>query len=254
MSDQKDNQILEDYLKGNSDLSRQYRAESANEPPAHLDAAILSAAKKAADSNASGSGASNSRWYVPLSLAAVVVISFSVVFRIYDQDEKQTLSKQSEMKKEKQVMMMEEHPEPAAAPSAIIMRDESFITEEIRIETDSASATRAAPAVGEDVSKDDSLSGIESGPPATQSVESLSIPAEKRMLRSEPKIAEDIAVTSSVLEPDQWFEIINQLWFDGDETGAYKAVNKFLEAYPDYSVEELKKQIPADMDISQIEF
>jgi hypothetical protein len=252
MSEQKDNQALEEYLKGNSELSKRYRAESTAEPPAQLDASILAAARKTVENQETGAGSSSSRWYIPLSLAAVVVISFGVVFKIHEQDGQQTMVKQPEMKKEQPAMMMEEHPEPAAAPSAIIMRDESFISEEVRIETDSASATRAAPAAGEDVSKDDSLSDIEPGLPATQSVESLSIPAERRMLKSEPIIAEDKADTSNVLEPAQWFEIINQLWFDGNEAGAYKAVNKFLEAYPDYPPEELKKQIPAGMDLSQI--
>lgn len=251
MSDQKDNQILEEYLKGKSGLSQQYRAESTAEPPAHLDAAIISAAKKATGSNTSGSSASNSRWYVPLSLAAVLVISFSLVFRVYDQEEQQILGKQSEIKKERPAMMMDAKPEPAAAPPAVLMRDE-FSSEEIRIETDAATATRAAPAAEEDVSKDDTLSGFESGPPTPQSVESFSAPAERRILKSMPEIMEDKATAGNTLQPQQWFEIINQLWFDGDEAGAYITVKKFLEAHPAYPPEELKKHVPANMDLSLI--
>ena len=251
MSEQKDNQVLEEYLKGDSDLSRRFRAESKVEPPAHLDAAIVSAAKNALNNDKAGAGPSTTRWYVPLSLAAVIVISFGVVFKIHEQDGQQTIVKQPEMKKE-QPAMMEEHPESATAPSAIIMRDESFISDEMRIETDSASATRAAPAAGEAVSKDDSLSGIEVDPPAAQSVESLSMPTERRIQKSKQEMAEDITVTGNALQPQQWFEIINQLWFDGDEEGAYSALNKFLEIYPDYPPEELKKQIPVNMDLSLI--
>jgi len=252
MSEQKDNQALEEYLKGDSDLSRRFRAESKVEPPAHLDAAIVSAAKNALNNDKAGAGPSTTRWYVPLSLAAVLVISFSLVFRVYDQEEQQIFGKQSEMKKEKPSVLMESEPQPATAPPAVLMRDEQFTQEEIRIETDAATATRAAPAAGEAVSKDDSLSDIEVGPPAAQSVESLSMPTERRIQKSKQEMAEDITVIGNALQPQQWFEIINQLWFDGDEEGAYSALNKFLEIYPDYPPEELKKQIPVNMDLSLI--
>jgi hypothetical protein len=249
MSEQKDNQELEEYLKGQSELSRQYRAESGNEPPEHLDAAILSAAKKAIENQGAGGGPSTTRWYVPLSLAAVLVISFSLVFRVYDQEEQQILGKQSEMKKEKPAMMMEGRSEPAT-PSAVIMRDEA-LSEEIEFESDSAPEMRAAPAAGADVSKDDSLSGVESMPPTPQPVESLSAPAERRMLKSMPEMMEDKAVAGNALLPQQWFEIINQLWFDGDKAGAIDATKRFLEAYPEYPRDELQKRLPQEMDLSE---
>ncbi len=250
MSEPKDNQILEGYLKGQSELSKQYRAESGNEPPDHLDAAILSAAKKAVENRGTGAGPSTTRWYVPLSLAAVLVISFSLVFRVYDQEEQQILSRQSELKKEKPAVLMEGQSEPAA-PSTVIMRDEA-LSEGIEFENDSASEMRAAPAAGADVSKDDTFSDIESGPTTPQSVESLSAPAERRMLQSMPEMLEDKAIAGNTFQPEQWIEIINQLWFDGDETGAVDATKRFLEAYPDYPFEKLKKQIPANMDLSHI--
>jgi hypothetical protein len=252
MSEQKDNQALEEYLKGNSDLSRRYRAESKTEPPAHLDAAIISAAKNALNNDKAGAGPSISRWYVPLSLAAVLVISFSLVFRVYDQEEQQILSKQSEIKKEKPAMRMESEPQPATAPPAVLMRDEFHSSEEIRIETDAASATRAAPATVEDISKDDALSGVEAGQPATQSVESLSMPAEQRMQKSMSEVLEDKAIAGNALQPQQWFENINQLWFDGDKAGAIDATRRFLEAYPDYPLDQLKKMLPQEMDLSEI--
>jgi hypothetical protein len=249
MSEQKDNQALEEYLKGNSGLSQKYRAESANEPPAHLDTAILLAAKNAIENHEKGAGSSTSRWYVPLSLAAVLVISFSLVFRIYDQEEQQILNKQSEIKKEKPAMLMEGQSEPAT-PSTVIMRDEA-LSEGIEFESDSASEIRAAPAAGAEVSKDDSLSGIESGPPIPQSVESLSAPAERRMLKSMPEMMEDKAVAGNALQEQQWFEIINQLWFDGDKAGAIDATKRFLEAYPEYPRDELQKSLPQEMDFSE---
>lgn len=249
MSEHKDNQALEEYLKGDSDLSRRYRAESKAEPPAHLDAAIISAAKHALENDKAGASSTTSRWYVPLSLAAVLVISFSLVFRVYDQEEQQILSTQSEMKKEKPALMMEGQSEPVAS-STVNMRDEA--SERIEFENDSASEMSAAPTAGADVSKDDSLSGIESGPPTPQSVESLSAPAERRMLKSMPQMMEDKATAGNTLQPQQWFEIINQLWFDGDKAGAVDATKRFLEAYPEYPRDELQKRLPQEMDFQNL--
>ncbi|MBM2829888.1 MAG: hypothetical protein HW411_678, partial [Gammaproteobacteria bacterium] len=48
MAEEKDDQAFKDYLQGNSELSRRYRAGEQLQPPKHLDDAIIAAAKKAA--------------------------------------------------------------------------------------------------------------------------------------------------------------------------------------------------------------
>ncbi len=70
----KDDQLLDDYLRGDSPLSRVYRETGREEPPAHLDAAILAQAKAAV-----GTHRRKPRWFMPLSLAATVVLSVGVV-------------------------------------------------------------------------------------------------------------------------------------------------------------------------------
>ena len=251
MSEQKDNLELEEYLKGNSFISRRYRKEAMAEPSPHLDAAIIAAAKKAAENKKTVSGPFTARWYIPLSLAAVVVISFSVVFKIYDRDEQQIFSKQSGTKPEKPAMIMDDKIEHDAGVPARIMRDESFLNGGIGIESESVS--RGAPAAMEDISPDASVSGKQAGPPAAQTPESVPAPLERRMMESskQSKTAE-MQVISSTLEPDQWFEIINQLWFDGDEEGAYRSLKNFLAVYPEYPVEQLKNKLPQNMDLSAI--
>src|SRR5690554_5278664 len=86
MNNQKDDQAFEEYMKGGSSLSGRYKSESTEEPPEQLNARILAAAKKAVDSKTPGAGSPGYRWYVPFTLAAVVVISFSIVFRIHDRE------------------------------------------------------------------------------------------------------------------------------------------------------------------------
>ena len=71
----KDDRLLDEYLRGDSPLSRAYRETGREEPPAHLDAAILAQAKAAAAPRRG----SKPRWLMPLSLAATVVLSIGVV-------------------------------------------------------------------------------------------------------------------------------------------------------------------------------
>ena len=66
------------------DLSERYRAAARDEPPQHLDAAILAASKRAVGAQPKPAGAPSSlrRWYVPVSLAAVIVLSVVVTLRV----------------------------------------------------------------------------------------------------------------------------------------------------------------------------
>lgn len=88
-----DNQILENYLQGGSDLSKVYGAEQKAQVPAHLDEAILSAANEAVKpekiSKLAYSPFARS-WYVPASMAAVLMLCVGLVFTIY-KDSGQTL-------------------------------------------------------------------------------------------------------------------------------------------------------------------
>ena len=60
-------------------LDRAYGAAARDEPPAHLDAAILAAAHREAGSRPRTPASRFRNWRVPVSLAAVVVVSVSLV-------------------------------------------------------------------------------------------------------------------------------------------------------------------------------
>jgi len=67
-------------------LERLYRAASTEEPPEHLDAAILAAARREAGSRPRLAGSPfSTAWAVPVSLAAVVVLSVSLVVVMRDE-------------------------------------------------------------------------------------------------------------------------------------------------------------------------
>jgi hypothetical protein len=60
-------------------LDRAYRAGAREDPPAHLDAAILAAARREVGARPHAISARLRAWRVPVSIAAVVVLSVSVV-------------------------------------------------------------------------------------------------------------------------------------------------------------------------------
>ena len=71
------NRMLEEYLNGKSMVSRVYRRAATDGPPAHLDRAVLDAARAASRPRHAWSPFA-SHWYVPASLAAVLVLVVGV--------------------------------------------------------------------------------------------------------------------------------------------------------------------------------
>jgi hypothetical protein len=84
-TDKRDESVLDEYLEGGSKLSRLYQGDATEQPPAELDARIRAEAKRAVAPPAHvGHGPFSRHWMVPTSLAAVVVLSVSVVLLIPD--------------------------------------------------------------------------------------------------------------------------------------------------------------------------
>ena len=86
MTNEKNNdRELDRYLQGNDELSKEYREISLDSPPDHIDKAILAASKKAVEAKpVNVITPFSSHWYIPASIAAVVVISVLLVFNIPD--------------------------------------------------------------------------------------------------------------------------------------------------------------------------
>ncbi len=84
MVSKEEEQALEEYLRGKSEVSRRYRTEATQQPAKHLDETILAASRKAvATKTRAFIGPIATNWYVPVSLAAVVVLCVGLVFNIY---------------------------------------------------------------------------------------------------------------------------------------------------------------------------
>jgi hypothetical protein len=66
-------------------LERLYREAAREGPPAHLDAAILAAARREVGARPRASSYVLRRWHVPVSIAAVVVVSVSLVILVREE-------------------------------------------------------------------------------------------------------------------------------------------------------------------------
>jgi hypothetical protein len=75
-----DDKNFEEYLEGKSSLSEKYAEIGAIDPPAELGAAILAEAGRAAKTHSHSTGKRS--WAVPLSVAATVMICFSLVLNV----------------------------------------------------------------------------------------------------------------------------------------------------------------------------
>ncbi len=111
-----------DGLERDPRLARLYEAASGEEPPAALDAAILAAARRevSARPQVVGGGGQTSippvrakrNWYVPVSIAAVMVLSVSLVMTLH-QEKGDELSQPPAA-----TSQLPKAPAPAAAPAA----------------------------------------------------------------------------------------------------------------------------------------
>ena len=68
-----------------SRLERLYHEAGSETPPAHLDAAILAAARREVGARPRAFTATLRRWHVPVSIAAVVMVSVSLVILVWEE-------------------------------------------------------------------------------------------------------------------------------------------------------------------------
>lgn len=69
-------------------IERFYREAARDEPPARIDAAILAAARREAGAGPRPLAQKFSRWHLPVSIAAVVMVSVSVVILMQEEESK----------------------------------------------------------------------------------------------------------------------------------------------------------------------
>jgi hypothetical protein len=73
---------IDEYLGGHSPVSKHYQMLGDDSPPPELDARILTTAERATKVRSLEKPSKNTRWTVPLAIAATIMLSFSLVMNI----------------------------------------------------------------------------------------------------------------------------------------------------------------------------
>jgi hypothetical protein len=178
-------------------VSAAYRALGSEEPPGALDQAILAAARRRA-----------SRWGVPLSIAAVLVLAVGVTLRV--QQEKPGVEP---VALAPQVM---ETPRPMAAPRAALEREVA----KSGARSSAAEAPRSAPAAAD---------AVPAAPASAPAVAGAAVQNRMRAeLAAKPAKAE--------LAPEAWLARIAELRKEGRLREAEDSLAEFKKRFPDYKI------------------
>lgn len=222
MSPSSEDKELEDYLSGRSDLSRRYKAMSAEEPPAQLDRAVLEKARAAAEEGASKVAPFRlpARWVVPFAAAATALLSFAI-FREVDV----TTAVATRQSPAPVMAPMEAEPLQEERPAANAIGDK----ESADVVESEASKMTSAREPERDLRKD--AASASSGAAALDSLSSVEAYAPRSAIsrkREEAKAAAELRT------PEAWLEGVRKLRAEGKQTEADAELKHFLEAYPDY--------------------
>jgi ribonuclease E len=215
-------------------VSNRYRELGAEEPPRALDEAILAAARRPARSW-------TQRWAVPLSLAAVVVLSVTVTLRI--QHEQPALEAPAEVR----APASKEAARPDAAQRQETIKAEKADKPAPRKEPvpfQPAPQTRP-PAAAEPPAKVRDEAPARSAAEAAAAAPAPPAPASRAERRAEsgaagavaPQAAPQQALSKRAAEtPERELERIAQLRRDGRHEDADKALAEFRKRHPDYRI------------------
>jgi len=199
-------------------VSQHYRALGREEPPPGIDAAILAAARRR-----------RSRWAVPVSIAAVVVLAVGVTLRVQMEERRGA----DEVVLSPQVMQT---PPPAAAPARKAARDAAPLlqSEPARPEAKREMRSMQAPA----------SPTVAASPQAREAPAPVAASALSGRLRSATpadEAASGVAagkISAAPQTPEQWLERIAELRKAGRDREADRSLAEFRKRYPDYRMSE----------------
>lgn len=239
--------------------SERYRATSRDEPPAHVDAAILAAAKRAVGAQPQPVGAPRSvrRWYLPVSLAAVITLSVFVTLHVERERPEIALQDAVPVAREKEQKSAQPAPAPAAAvpaspPAATASRpapkpapppqpaapvfvpDPKPVRDAASEERRRDASPRPADAVRSPAAGAEPASGNVAGSAAEPRLRSEA----REMSAPASKPAHPAVLAKREAAPEQWLERIAELRKLQRDQEADEQLAEFKRRYPDYGISE----------------
>lgn len=238
-----------------SQLSGYYRAGSTEEPPAHLDAAILAAARREVALSRFARS-----WHLPASVAAVLVIGVSLALMTKDIEDSlppadtpagtaeqarqagpaQTMKRKAESRPEPRPGV-ERESRPSRDRSARLDRDAES-QNSTAAETDPADtpASVVAPAPGPALKQFEAAAPPEA---AAQRKDGLADAVEEK--RAAAELHKEAAPSSAAPgdPPEEWLKRIGELLRDGKTSEAREQLAGFRKRYPDYRLPEALREL-----------
>ncbi|GMQ95790.1 MAG: hypothetical protein BMS9Abin14_249 [Gammaproteobacteria bacterium] len=243
--DERDQELLREYLKGGSALSRLYRRDADEQPDTHIDARILAEARRAVAPKRRVVRSPFARhWMVPTSLAAVLVLSVSVVLLMPDP----ALEPAVERERAAQPTLV---PGAVSAPQpaeSVRLRDAAPEADQAAVgERASGSLQRQAPAP-----KRKSLTGGEAksrpAVPAGGVAEEVTSEAAPRSLSQSVPGPAPIPADAVQADPAAWLHFIESLLAEHNREAAKDSLRAFLTRYPDFPLPTALRPLAASLD------
>jgi FtsZ-interacting cell division protein ZipA len=202
-------------------VSARYRELAREEPPRHVDDAILAAARRATASRPAPLVAPSGRrrWYVPVAAAAIIVLAVAVTVHVERQ--------QPDFEVAEQQAAPVQTPVTEPAPK----RDSSAPTELQKSQTSSSQPAAPAPKSGEP------LAGLRESQRSDTAPSAAQARPEARAMRSE-RAAEQKVIGLVAASPEQWLQGIADLKRQGRNEEAENQLAEFRKRYPDYRIPE----------------
>lgn len=212
-------------------VSARYRELAREEPPRHVDDAILAAARRATASRPAPLVAPSGRrrWYVPVAAAAIIVLAVAVTVHVERQQPDFEVAEQQAAPVQTPVT------EPAAkrdssappAPGA-----EARSPAELQ-KSQTSSSQPAAPTPN----SAEPLAGLRESQRSDAAPSAARARPEARAMRSE-RGAEQKLIGLAAASPEQWLQGIVDLKRQGRDEEAEEQLGDFRKRYPDYRIPE----------------
>jgi hypothetical protein len=209
-------------------VSQRYRELGHEEPSREVDATILAAARRAAETRPAPlvvpSG--RRRWYFPLAAAAIIVLAVAVTVQVERQqpDPEIAVPPVTEPK-----VPTDEQTVPSREPAPMFTPDpKPEAPRELRAQKDVPAAPPAA------APPSDRASGMRESRQADAAAERMQRDEVHRSPAPEARAMAKLAVEP----PERWLERIAELRKLGKHEEADKALAEFRRAYPDYRISE----------------